>query len=89
MATACARLSEANAGLTGRVTMRSASATSSFSRPAALATEQHGDVLAGRHLRRQAKAACSGAITGLAWSWARAVVASTSVQSAIAASTVS
>ncbi len=32
-ATACARLSEAKAGLTGKVTMRSASATSSFSRP--------------------------------------------------------
>ena len=33
MATACARLSEAKAGLTGSVRMRSASATSSFSSP--------------------------------------------------------
>ena len=57
--------------------------------PVALAPEQHGDGLAGRHARRQEGAASSGPSTGLAWSWARAVVASTSVQSAIAASTVS
>jgi hypothetical protein len=34
-------------------------------------------------------AASSAATTGLAWSWARAVVANTRVQSAIAASSVS
>ncbi len=52
MATACARLSEAKAGLTGKVTMRSASATSAFSRPVALAPEQHRGVLARGHVRR-------------------------------------
>src|ERR1700722_13659172 len=35
------------------------------------------------------RAAASGATTGLAWSWARAVVANNSVQSATACSTVS
>ena len=35
------------------------------------------------------RAAASGATTGLAWSWARAVVANSSVQSATACSTVS
>ena len=48
MMTACARLSEANAGLTGKVTIRSASATSWFSSPIALAAEQDADRLAGR-----------------------------------------
>ena len=56
----------------------------------ALAAEQDAGPAAGcRHAPRSRRAASAGATTGLAWSWARAVVANSSVRSATACSTVS
>ena len=87
MITAWARLSEANAGLTGKVTIRSASATSWFSSPIRSRPNRMPTVSpAAISGAASCLAASAASTTGLAWSCARAVVASTSVQSAIAAS---
>ena len=85
MITAWARLSEAKAGLTGKVTIRSASATSWFSSPIRSRPNRMPTVSPAA-IRGAASCAPprAASTTGFAWSCARAVVASTSVQSAIA-----